>query len=142
MKYYSDVLHSLFDTQDALEKAEAEKKEKDDEKVRQKENADKLKAEDKKRFLELRERYFKASVEYEAYFDKLLNNYSFNTIMGWVSEAATKKTQTQTQIKTIDQTAESIFDACKSAKTVKTAKTAREPENLGEILIRIFEDMQ
>lgn len=140
MKYYSDVLHSLFDTQDALEKAEAEKKEKDDEKVRQKENADKLKAEDKKRFLELREKYFKTSVEYEAYFDKLLNNYSFNTIMGWVSEAATKKTQTQTQ--TIDQTAESIFDACKSAKIVKTTKTAREPENLGEILIRIFEDMQ
>lgn len=133
MKYYSDVLHSLFDTQDALEKAEAEKKEKDDEKARQKEIADKLKAEDKKRFLELREKYFKVSDEYEAYFDKLLNNYSFNTIMSWVSEAATKKA------KTTDKTAESIFDAYKSAKT---AKTAREPENLGEILIRIFEDMQ
>ena len=26
MKYYSDVLNTLFDTQDALEKAEAEKK--------------------------------------------------------------------------------------------------------------------
>lgn len=133
MKYYSDILHSLFDTQDALEKAEAEKKEKDDEKVRQKEIADKLKADDKKRFLELREKYFKVSDEYEAYFDKLLNSYSFNTIMSWVSEAATKKT------KITDKTAESIFDACKSAKT---AKTAREPENLGEILIRIFEDMQ
>lgn len=133
MKYYSDVLHSLFDTQDALEKAEAEKKKKDYEKVRQKEIADKLKAEDKKRFLELREKYFKVSDEYEAYFDKLLNSYSFNTIMSWVSEAATKKT------KTTDKTAESIFDACKS---VKTAKTAHEPENLGEILIRIFEDMQ
>lgn len=133
MKYYSDVLNTLFDTQDALEKAEAEKKKKDDEKVRQKEIADKLKAEDKKRFLELREKYFKVSDEYEAYFDKLLNNYSFNTIMSWVSEAATKKT------KTTDNTAESIFDACKSAKT---AKMAREPENLGEILIRIFEDMQ
>ena len=70
MKYYSDVLHSLFDTQDALEKAEAEKKKKDDEKVRQKEIADKLKVEDKKRFLELREKYFKVSDEYEAYFDK------------------------------------------------------------------------
>ena len=133
MKYYSDVLHSLFDTQDALEKAEAEKKKKDDEKVRQKEIADKLKAEDKKRFLELREKYFKVSDEYEAYFDKLLNSYSFNTIMSWVSEEATKKT------KTTDKVAESIFDACKSAKT---AKTAHEPENLGEILIRIFEDMQ
>ena len=133
MKYYSDVLNTLFDTQDALEKAEAEKKKKDDEKVRQKEIADKLKAEDKKHFLELREKYFKVSDEHEAYFDKLLNNYSFNTIMSWVSEAATKKT------KTIDKTAESIFDACKSAKT---AKTAREPENLEEILIRIFEDMQ
>lgn len=133
MKYYSDVLHSLFDTQDALEKAEAEKKKKDDEKVRQKEIADKLKAEDKKRFLELREKYFKVSNEYGAYFDKLLNSYSFNTIMSWVSEAATKKT------KITDKTAESIFDACKSAKI---AKTAREPENLGEILIRIFEDMQ
>ena len=133
MKYYSDVLNTLFDTQDALEKAEAEKKKKDDEKVRQKEIADKLKAEDKKHFLELREKYFKVSDEYEAYFDKLLNNYSFNTIMSWVSEAATKKT------KTTDKTAESIFDACKSAKT---AKTAREPENLGEILIRIFEDMR
>lgn len=131
MKYYSDVLHSLFDTQDALEKAEAEKKEKDDEKVRQKENADKLKAEDKKRFLELREKYFKASVEYEAYFNKLLDSYSFSTIMSWVSEAATKKTQTQ--IQTINQTAESVFDACKSAKTAKTAKTAREPENLEEL---------
>lgn len=133
MKYYSDVLNTLFDTQDALEKAEAEKKKKDDEKVRQKEIADKLKAEDKKRFLELREKYFKVSDEYEAYFDKLLNSYSFNTIMSWVSEAATKKT------KTTDKMAESIFDTCKSAKT---AKTAREPENLGEILIRIFEDMQ
>ena len=133
MKYYSDVLHSLFDTQDALEKAEAEKKKKDYEKVRQKEIADKLKAEDKKRLLELREKYFKVSDEYEAYFDKLLNSYSFNTIMSWVYEAATKKT------KTTDKRAESIVDACKSAKT---AKTAREPENLGEILIRIFEDMQ
>lgn len=133
MKYYSDVLHSLFDTQDALERAEAEKKKKDDEKVRQKEIADKLKAEDKKHFLELREKYFKASDEYDAYFDKLLNSYSFSTIMSWVSEAATKKT------KITDKTAESILDACKSAKT---AKTAREPENLEEILIRIFEDMQ
>ena len=133
MKYYSDVLNTLFDTQDALEKAEAEKKKKDYEKVRQKEIADKLKAEDKKRFLELREKYFKVSDEYEAYFDKLLNSYSFNTIMSWVSEAATKKT------KITDKMAESIFDDCKPAKT---AKTAREPENLGEILIRIFEDMQ
>lgn len=91
MKYYSDVLNTLFDTQDSLERAEAEKKKEDDEKVRQKEIADKLKAEDKKHFLELKEKYFKASDEYEAYFDKLLDSYSFSTIMSWVSEAATKR---------------------------------------------------
>lgn len=135
MKYYSDILHSLFDTQDALEKAEAEKKKEDDEKKRQREITDKLKAEDKKHFLELREKYFKASDEYEAYFDRLLNSYSFSTIMSWASEAATEKTKTRAT----NKMSESIFDTCKPAKD---AKTAREPKNLGEILIRIFEDMR
>ena len=126
MKYYSDVLHSLFETQDALEKAEIEKKKKDDEKARQQEIADKRKAEDKKHFLELREKYLKISDEYETYFEKLLDSYRPSTIISWASEAT-------------DETAESIFDIC---KPIKATKTARAPENLGEILIRIFEDMQ
>lgn len=127
MKYYSDILHSLFDTQDALEKAEAEKKKKDEEEARQKEVANQRKAEDKRHFLELREKYFKASDEYEAYFDKLLNCYPYSTIMSWKSEAATKKD------KTTDKKVKGIFSTC---------KTVCEPENLGEILIRIFEDMR
>lgn len=129
MKYYSDVLHMLYDTQDALEKAEAEKRAKDDEKAHQKEIAEKLKAEDKKHFLELREKAQKAEAEYQSYSSKMTKTYSLNTVLDWLAEAVLEE-----EGKTVSEK-KGIYDAR------KTAKTAREPESLGEILMRIFEDM-
>jgi uncharacterized coiled-coil DUF342 family protein len=134
MKYYSDVLHSLFDTQDALEKAEAEKKEKDDEKVRQKKAARKQREEDKERFLELRKKfneisaeYTKIGNEYQKYADKMMEIYSADAVLNWLADAVFYECTTKNK---------------KANDVSTTAKTAREPENLGEILIRIFEDMQ
>jgi hypothetical protein len=137
MKYYSDVLHTLFDTQDALEEAEAKKTAADAEKVHAKETARKRREEDKERFLELRKKFNKISTEYDKtskeymdYADKMMQEYSLDAVLDWLSDAflydcATAKTK-----------------ADASSTTTATTKTAREPENLGEILARIFEDMR
>ena len=144
MRYYSDVLHMLFDTVEALEKTEAEAKKAeakkaaaDAEKAHAKEIARKRREEDKEHFLELRKKFNKVSAEYDKiskeymdYADKMMQEYSLDTVLDWLSDAflydcATAKTKANAS----------------STKTT-TAKTAREPENLGEILARIFEDMR
>ena len=137
MKYYSDVLHTLFDTQDALEEAEAKKTAADAEKTRQKKVARKQREEDKERFLELRKKFNKISAEYNKtskeymdYADKMMQEYSLDAVLDWLSDAFLYDCTT----------AKTKADA--SSATTATAKTAREPENLGEILARIFEDMR
>lgn len=137
MKYYSDILHQLFDTQKALEDAEAKKAATDAEKAHAKETARKRREEDKEHFLELRKKFNEISAKYDKiskaymdYADKMMQEYSLDAVLDWLSDAflydcATTKTKADTS----------------STKTT-TAKTAREPENLGEILARIFEDMR
>ena len=134
MKYYSDVLNTLFDTQDALEKAEAKKTAIDAEKTRQKKVARKQREEDKEHFLELRKKfneisaeYTKIGNEYQKYADKMMETYSMDAVLNWLADAVFYECTTKNK---------------KANDVSTTAKTAREPENLEEILIRIFEDMQ
>ena len=134
MKYYSDVLNTLFDTQDALEEAEAKKTAIDAEKTRQKKAARKQREEDKEHFLELRKKfneisaeYTKIGNEYQKYADKMMEIYSVDAVLNWLADATFYECMTENK---------------KANDVSTTAKTAREPENLGEILIRIFEDMQ
>lgn len=134
MKYYSDVLNTLFDTQDALEKAEAKKTAIDAEKTRQKKIARKQREEDKEHFLELRKKfneisaeYTKIGNEYQKYADKMMETYSMDAVLNWLADAVFYECTTENK---------------KANDVSTTAKTAREPENLEEILIRIFEDMQ
>lgn len=136
MKYYSDVLHMLFDTAEALEEAEAKKTAADAEKAHAKETARKRREEDKEHFLELRKKlnkisaeYDKTSKEYMDYADKVMQEYSSEAVLNWLSDAFL-----------YDCATDKKADA--SSTTTTTAKTAREPENLGEILARIFEDMR
>ena len=145
MKYYSDILHQLFDTQKALEDAEAKKATIDAEKACAKETARKRREEDKEHFLELRKKfnkisaeYDKISKEYQKYADKMMETYSIDAVLSWLADAVLNECVVEDN-KTDDKSG--IFDASVKAKTA-TAKTAREPENLGEILARIFEDMR
>ena len=64
------------------------------------------------------------------YADKMMEIYSIDAVLNWLADAVLDNCAT----------AKKKVDAS-STKTV-TAKTAREPENLGEILARIFEDMR
>lgn len=137
MKYYSDVLHTLFDTAEALEEAEAKKTAADAEKAHAKETARKRREEDKEHFLELRKKFNKISTEYDKtskeymdYADKMMQEYSLDAVLDWLSDAFLYDCTT----------AKTKADA--SSATTATVKTAREPENLGEILARIFEDMR
>ena len=137
MKYYSDVLHTLFDTTEALEEAEAKKTAADAEKAHAKETARKRREEDKEHFLELRKKFNKISTEYDKtakeymdYADKMMQEYSLDAVLDWLSDAFLYDCAT----------AKKKADA--SSTTTATAKVAREPENLGEILARIFEDMR
>ena len=137
MKYYSDVLHQLFDTQKALEDAEAKKTAADAEKAHAKETARKHREEDKEHFLELRKKFNKISAEYDKvskeymdYADKMMETYSIDAVLDWLSDAFLYDCSTDKK------------KADASSTKATTAKTAREPENLGEILARIFEDMR
>lgn len=136
MKYYSDVLHMLFDTAEVLEEAEAKKITADAEKAHAKETARKRREEDKEHFLELRKKFNKISAEYDKiskeymdYADKMMQEYSLDAVLDWLSDAFLYDCATGKK-------------ANASSTTTTTAKTAREPENLGEILARIFEDMR
>lgn len=141
MKYYSDVLHTLFDTTEALEEAEAKKAEAkkaaaDAEKAHAKEIARKRREEDKEHFLELRKKFNKVSAEYDKiskeymdYADKMMQEYSLDAVLDWLSDAFLYDCATDKK-------------ANASSTKTTTAKTALEPENLGEILARIFEDMR
>lgn len=142
MKYYSDILHQLFDTQKALEDAEAKKAAMDAEKAHAKEIARKCREEDKEHFLELRKKFNEISAKYDKiskaymdYADKMMETYSIDAVLSWLADAVLAEDDNKVDDKS------DIFDALPKAKTV-TAKTAREPENLGEILARIFEDMR
>lgn len=137
MKYYSDVLHMLFDTAEALEEAEAKKTAADAEKAHAKETARKRREEDKEHFLELRKKFNKISAEYDKtskeymdYADKMMQEYSLDAVLDWLSDAFLYDCATDKK------------KADASSTITATAKTAREPENLGEILARIFEDMR
>lgn len=137
MKYYSDVLHTLFDTTEALEEAEAKKAAMDAEKTHAKETARKRREEDKEHFLELRKKFNEISAKYDKiskaymdYADKMMETYSIDAVLNWLADAV------------LDNCATAKTKADASSTTTATAKTAREPENLGEILARIFEDMR
>ncbi len=147
MKYYSDILHQLFDTQKALEDAEAKKAATDAEKARAKETARKRREEDKEHFLELRKKfnkisaeYDKISKEYQKYADKMMETYSIDAVLSWLADAVLNECVVEDN--KVDDKSD-IFDASAKAKAeTTTVKIAREPENLGEILARIFEDMR
>lgn len=147
MKYYSDILHQLFDTQKALEDAEAKKATIDTEKAHAKETARKRREEDKEHFLELRKKfnkisaeYDKISKEYQKYADKMMETYSIDAVLSWLADAVLNECVAEDN-KADDKSG--IFDASTKTKAkTATVKTALEPENLGEILARIFEDMR